>query len=130
MTTPQTAPANKTSETQSRTWKPMAAGILMIIIGLVTLVAEIINVSSGDFGTFAGIPFIESTLSPHWLLFATGIIGTAGGILALSRKIWWLVVVCLIISMLFPIWPVLVLGILTILCIATSSKEFKRVKSS
>jgi membrane-bound ClpP family serine protease len=118
-TTPTPASASKPSEPSKvlpRTWKPMVAGILMIIAGITAIVAEIIYSASGDLGVFAEIPLVESSAS------------LGGGIFAILRKVWWLTIVGVIFSMFFTIWQVLVMGIISIILIATSRREFKRTK--
>jgi hypothetical protein len=110
------------------TWKPTTAGILIIIAGITATVAEIIYLTSGDLGIFAGVPFVESSANLKGALFATGLIAIAGGICALLRKIWWATIVGVVFSMAFTIWPVLVSGLVSIFLIATSRVEFKRTK--
>jgi hypothetical protein len=128
MTTPQTAPTTKTLETPPRTWKPPTAGILMIIAGITATVAEIIYYTAGDLGIFAGVPWVESSANLKGALFATGIIAIVGGIFTLRRLILWLAIVGVVCSMFLTIWPVLAIGIISILLIATSRREFKRTK--
>lgn len=130
-TTPTPASASKPSE-PSRvvpgTWKPTAAGILMMIAGITAIVGEAIYLASGDLGVFAGIPFVESSASLNGALFATGAIAIVGGVFAILRKIWWLAIVGVVFSMFFTIWPVLVIGLISIALVATSRREFKRTK--
>ena len=101
----------------------------MILSGIIALIAEIIYLSSGDLGVFAGMPWIGSSANPEWALFVTGVVAIAGGIFALLRRIWWLAIVGVVFSMLFTIWPVLLAGLISIVLIAMSQKEFKPVKS-
>ena len=132
MTTAQTPqPASKPSEPSKvlpKTWKPTTAGILIIIAGITAIVAEIINLSSGSLGIFAGVPLVESSASVGGGLIATGVIAIVGGAFTLFRKVFWLAVVGVICSMFFTIWPILVMGIISIILIATSRREFKRTK--
>jgi len=97
MTTAQTPqPTSKPSEQSNalpRTWKPTIAGILIIIAGITAIVAEIIHLSSGGLGIFAGVPFVEFSGSLGGGLFATGVIAIVGGALTLLRKVFWLAVV-------------------------------------
>jgi hypothetical protein len=81
-TTPAAAP-KETSKVQPATWKPTVAGILIILSGIIALVAEIIYLSSGDLGVFAGMPWIGSSANPDWALFVTGVVAIVGGIFAL-----------------------------------------------
>ena len=113
-----------------RTWKPAAAGILIILAGILAIVADIIYLTTGSLGIFAGVPFIESSANPAGgILIITGIIGILGGVFALLRRIWWLTIIGVIFSMFFCIWPVLVMGIVSIILIATSRAEFRRIKA-
>ena len=132
MTTAQTPqPTSKPSEQSNAlpgTWKPTIAGILIIIAGITAIVAEIIRLSSGGLGIFAGVPFVEFSGSLGGGLFATGVIAIVGGALTLLRKVFWLAVVGVICSMFFTIWPILIMGIISIILIATSRREFKRTK--
>jgi hypothetical protein len=123
-TTPAPTPP-ETAKAEPRTWKPTTAGILTIVMGAIALVAEIIYLTSGNFGIFAGIPFIEASANPNGVLFATSAIAIVGGIFALLRKIWWLAVVGAIFSMFFSLWPILVIGIISSILLALSRKEFK-----
>ena len=130
-TTPTPASDSKPSEPSKalpKTWKPVVAGILMIIAGITAIVAEIIYAASGDLGVFAGIPLVESSASLGGGLYATGAIAIVGGIFAILRKVYWITIVGDICSMFFTIWQVLVMGIISIILIAVSRREFKRTK--
>jgi hypothetical protein len=130
-TTPTPASDSKPSEPSKvlpKTWKPVVAGILMIIAGITAIVAEIIYAASGDLGVFAGIPLVESSASLGGGLYATGAIAIVGGIFAILRKVYWITIVGVICSMFFTIWQVLVMGIISIILIAVSRREFKRTK--
>src|SRR4030042_5028792 len=128
MTTPPAASPPATPKPEVRTWKLTTAGILMIITGLTAIVAEIIYYTAGDLGIFAGIPWGESSANLKGALFATGAIAIIGGICCLRRRVLWLAIVGVVFSMFFTIWPVLVIGIIAILLIATSRREFKRTR--
>ena len=130
-TTPTPASVSKPSEPPKvvpRTWKPMVAGILIIIAGITAIVAQIIYLASGDLGVFADMPLVESSASLNGALFATGAIAIVGGVFALLRRIWWLAIVGVIFSMFFTIWQLLVMGIISIILIAISRREFERTK--
>jgi len=120
--------SQKTTKTIPNTWKPTTAGILIILAGITAIVAQIIYYTTGDLGIFAGIPWVESSASLKGALFATGIIAIAGGIFTLLRKVLWIAIVGVISSMFFTIWPVIVAGIISILLIATSRREFRRTR--
>jgi hypothetical protein len=124
-TTPAAVP---TATCQQKTWKPTVAGILIILAGIVALVAEIIYLSSGDLGAFAGMPWVGSSANPEWVLFVTSVVAIAGGIFTLLRRLWWVSIVGVVFSMFFTIWPVLLAGIISIILIAMSRAEFKTVK--
>ncbi len=124
----QKSTAPETHKPESRTWKTTTAGVLMILAGITAIVAEIIYYVSGDLGIFAGIPLVESSASLKGALFGTGLIAIIGGFCTLQRRIFWLAVVGVICSMFFTILPVLVSGIVSILLLATSKREFKRTK--
>ena len=120
--------SQKTTKTIPNTWKPTTAGILIILAGITAIVAQIIYYTTGDLGIFAGILWVESSASLKGALFATGIIAIAGGIFTLLRKVLWIAIVGVISSMFFTIWPVIVIGIIAILLIATSRREFRRTR--
>jgi hypothetical protein len=120
--------AMETPEPVARTWKTITAGILIILAGITAIVAEIIHLSSGDLGVFAGIPLVDYSASLGGGLFATAVIAIVGGIFTLLRKVFWLAVVGVVCSMFFTIWPVLVVGIISIILIAMSKREFKRTR--
>jgi len=125
------APASNTSDTTRaipKTWKPITAGILIILLGITEIVAEIIYYATGDIGIFAGIPWVESSATLQGALFATGAIAVIGGIFAIQRKVLWIAIVGVVCSMFFTIWPVIVVGIIAILLIATSRREFRRTR--
>ncbi len=107
-------------------WKPITAGTLLLISGIITIAAATIYTTSGTFGIFADMPFIGASANPSGALFAIGAITAIGGLCTLLRIIWWLALVSAIISMLFTIWPVLAIGIISIILIAISTKDFKR----
>ena len=127
-TSPQASTSAEPTRVISSTWKPTTAGILVILAGITAIVAQIIYYATGDLGIFAGIPWVESSASFRGALFATGIIAIAGGIFTLLRKVLWIAIVGVISSMFFTIWPVIVIGIIAILLIATSRREFRRTR--
>jgi lysylphosphatidylglycerol synthetase-like protein (DUF2156 family) len=124
-------PASTPSEIRKvipKTWKLTTAGILIILAGITAIVAQIIHYATGDLGIFAGIPWVESSASLKGALFATGIVAIVGGIFTFLRKVLWIAIVGVVFSMFFTIWPVIVAGIISILLIATSRREFKRTR--
>jgi len=109
------------------TWKPTTAGILTIVAGAFNLIAGIVVTSlvaacpwTGHMGMMGmtgwwfgaiGIPLI-----------VIGIVSIVGGSFALRRKIWGLALAGAICALFPP--PVVILGILSIIFIALSQKEF------
>ena len=120
--------SSATTEGTPYTWKPTAAGVLVILAGITAIVAESIYYATGDLGVFAGIPWVESSASLQGALFATGAIAIVGGTFTILRKVLWIAIVGVILSMAFTIWPVIVAGIVSILLIATSRREFRRTR--
>ena len=110
------------------TRKPTTAGILIILAGITAIVAETIYNATGDLGVFAGIPWVESSATLQGALFATGAIAIVGGTFTILRRVLWIAIVGVILSMAFTIWPVIVAGIVSILLIATSRREFRRTR--
>lgn len=100
----------------------------MIVAGITATVAQIIYLTSGDLGIFAGVPLVEYSANLGGALFASGLIAIVGGVCALQRRVFWLAVVGVVCSMFFTIWPVLVIGIISILLLAASRREFKRTR--
>lgn len=114
------------------TWKPRAGGILNIISGALALIWFImlligITVTSGALG----IPGIESVPSfvpvILWIIaiptLVIGILALIGGIFALQRKKWGLVLAGSIVS----IFSFFILGILAVIFIAQSKDEFEEL---
>jgi len=122
-------PASGPSTTSHGTWKSTTSGILMIVAGITAIVAQIIYLTSGDLGIFAGVPLVESSANLGGALFATGLVAIVGGVCALQRRVFWLAVVGVVCSMFFTIWPVLVIGVISILLLAASRREFKRTRT-
>jgi hypothetical protein len=95
------------------TWKPIAAGVLDIILGCCTLI-----------GGFLFYNFM-SVVGAGWEVFAfpavAGIVAIVGGIYAMQRKIWWLALVGSIAALL-PFW---FLGVASLILIALSRDEFE-----
>jgi len=121
-------PASSPSTTSHGTWKSTTSGILMIVAGITAIVAQIIYLTSGGLGMFAGVPLVEYSANLGGALFASGLIAIVGGVCALQRRVFWLAVVGVVCSMFFTIWPVLVIGIISILLLAASRRDFKRTR--
>ncbi|MFC2024143.1 hypothetical protein ACFLTJ_00990 [Chloroflexota bacterium] len=101
-----------------RSWKPITAGVMSIISGLigigagtiVSLMGEFVRQSGGIFGFEPfGVPSI-----------ILGIVAVVGGIFALRRRVWWLAVAGAIFAI--PCMPVL--GTLAIVFLSLADQEF------
>jgi hypothetical protein len=113
-TTPNPAPEVK------KTWMPTAAGILTIISGVACLLLGLIAIVVGHaVGRFSGIWGFGFIGIPHMVI---GIVSILGGVFALQRKMWWLALVGAILALM---WPSSLFGILSIIFVALSKKEFK-----
>ena len=128
MTTGQSVSSSEAPKARLKSWRPTTAGVLMIAAGITAVVAETIYFSSGDLGVFAGIPWGESSANLQGALLASGLIAIVGGIFTVRRMVWWMAIFGVVCSMFFTIWPVLAAGLVSILLIATSRREFKRTK--
>ena len=120
MTTSTPSPAPSPTPEVKKTWMPTTAGILTIIAGagnlfaglIVSLAGSIASWASGFWGLGAiGVPLI-----------ILGIIAIVGGVFALQRKTWWLALVGAIVALM---WPCSLLGILSVIFVCVSKKEFK-----
>ena len=112
-----------------RTWMPTVAGILNIITGAFGLTGGLALIALGTLASGALEPFVFGMLPliPLALfsalglpLFLLGILTLVGGIYALQRKMWGLVLAGSIAAVLFS----RVLGIPAIIFVALSKKEF------
>jgi len=95
-----------------RTWKPIAAGVLDIIVGLFFLLGMLLYFDSlfGNYGLFVIVGTVISI----------GVLPIVGGFYALKRKMWLLALTCSIFTL-----AMYGLGILPILLLALSKKEFE-----
>jgi hypothetical protein len=97
----------------SPTWKPIVAGILDIIAGVIGVI--------GGLGLVT-FPLFESDIPLGVLLFVFGVIAVIGGLCALRRRVWGLALT----GAIFALWPgFLILGILAIVWTAMSRQEFE-----
>jgi hypothetical protein len=123
--TPAPAPAPTPTPTGApapapKTWMPVTAGIFTIIAGVVDfLVGLIVGAIGHAAGVFAGIWGLGAFGVPHIVL---GIIAVIGGIFAVQRKVWLMALVGAICALM---WPLSLLGILSIIFVCLSQKEFK-----
>ena len=103
-----------------RTWKPTTAGILSIVAGAIGLIVGIVVASVGEMvGALTGFLGLGAVGAP---LIVFGIVAIVGGIFALRRRIWGLALAGAICALVPP--PIAVLGILAIIFIALSKREF------
>ena len=77
-----------------KTWKPMAAGILILIAVLLSIVCPIIYL----FGDFNGLAALGVFIIYIPAFIVIGIPVCIGGILALRRSSWVVVVICSILA--------------------------------
>ena len=112
-----------------RAWMPTVAGILNIITGAFGLTGGLALIALGTLASGALEPFVFGMLPliPLALfsalglpLLLLGILTLVGGIYALQRKMWGLVLAGSIAAVLFS----RVLGIPAIIFVALSKKEF------
>jgi len=114
------------------TWKPTTAGILTIVAGAFNLIAGITVAALGTacLGPWTGHMGTMGMMgmTGWWFgaigipLIVIGIVSIVGGSFALRRRIWGLALAGAICALFPP--PVVVLGILSIIFIALSQKEF------
>ena len=108
-------------EPVKQTWMPMVAGILSIVAGGVQIIAGIVIAAVGALATFwigglggiAGFPVV-----------ALGVVAIIGGICSLRRKAWGLALAGAICAVFIP-HVTAVVGILAVIFVASSRKEFK-----
>ena len=120
-------------EPTPQTWMPTAAGILSIISGAIGLIGIAFLITFGAFGeeiardVLTSIGFLQTVLPLRIIglisipLFIISMVAIIGGIYAVQRKIWGLALagaICAII-------PAQLLGILSVVFIVISKKEFK-----
>ena len=118
-TTPPTPPPAGGSQPTPQTWMPVVAGILTIVAGVVDFFVGLIVGARGHVAGFFGIWGLGAFGVPHIVL---GIIAVIGGIFALQRKVWLMALVGAICALM---WPLSLLGILSIIFVCLSQKEFK-----
>ncbi len=113
------ATASPSPETKE-TWMPTTAGILMILAGSVELLIGVVIASlSSITAIFTGSWIFGFFGVPHII---SGLISIIGGACALKRRLWGLALV----GSITALWvPMSLLGILSIIFITLSKKEFK-----
>ncbi len=102
----------------SKTWMPTVAGILMIIAGGLGILrgigALIGGLFAGGFWRFVGFEF------GGWINIVLAVVVLIAGFAALGRKTWWLALIGAVIAAMH----FFVLGIVSIILVALSKKEF------
>jgi hypothetical protein len=99
------------------TWRPATAGILIIVAGAMNLCIGLIV--STTVGVLSGFPVLGAVGLP---LIVLGTVSMVGGFFALRRELWGLALaggICAV------VWPSSLLGILAIIFLAISRREFK-----
>jgi hypothetical protein len=98
---------------------PVVAGVLTIVAGAVDFLVGLVVGARGHTEGFFGIWGLGARGSPHIIL---GIIAIIGGIFALQRKVWLMALIGAICALM---WPLSLFGILSIIFVALSQREFK-----
>ena len=105
-----------------KTWKPVAAGVLMIIAGAFWGVGGGSGALSDPFSAPFRWFFETGQLNPG--LIAAGVVAIVGGVFALQRKLWPMALAGSILAL-----PCMGLfGILSLIWVAQSRKEFAGYK--
>jgi hypothetical protein len=105
-----------------KTWKPTTAGILSIVAGAGELFGGIgLGAASGLIGSILGMPGLGIAIGIPLIIL--GIVAIVGGVFALRRRVWGLALAGAICSLFM--YFVAILGILAIIFVAMSKKEFK-----
>jgi len=104
---------------KKETWMPKAGGILSIVAGAVEILG---GLTAGTLlTTLVPLPGLGAIVG--FPLVILGIVAIVGGVFSLRRRIWGLALAGAICSLFLP--HIVLLGILAIIFIALSKKEFK-----
>jgi hypothetical protein len=105
-----------------RTWKPTTAGILTMISGCYGVGMGAWVIAWG--GVMTPLAELGGVYAlPGNSAIGIGIVALIGGIYALRRKVWWLVLTGAILAL--PLFPIgTVLGIPAIIFVSQGKKEF------
>ncbi|MCD6568216.1 MAG: hypothetical protein J7K94_05745 [Dehalococcoidia bacterium] len=107
-----------------KTWKPMTAGILMIIAGIVEAIFGILGtVIGGAVAGWVSMPGLGGLVGVTAILIVLGIVAIVGGIYSLKRQTWGLALAGAICSLFGP-W--FILGILAIIFVSMGKSEFSQ----
>ena len=126
--------SGETPETIPQTWMPTAAGVLSIVSGALGLIGIAFLIAFGvTFGeeiardVLKSIGFLQNVMPLRIIgfisipLFIISIVSIIGGVYAIQRKAWRLALagaICAII-------PSQLMGVLSVVFVAMSKKEFK-----
>jgi len=109
-------------EVVKQTWMPTVAGILSIVAGATELLGGVgIGALGALISSFFGMPGLGAIIG--FPLIALGIVAIIGGVCSLRRQTWGLALAGVICALFLP--HVTVLGILAIIFVAISKREFK-----
>jgi hypothetical protein len=120
-------------EETPQTWMPTAGGILSIISGAMGLIGIVFLITFGAFSAetardvLTSLGFLQTVIPLQVIgfisipLFIMSMVAIIGGIYALQRKVWGLALAGAICAI---VLPVQLLGILSVIFIAMSKKEF------
>ena len=103
-----------------KTWKPVTAGILSILSGVVASLVGIGAIVKGELAR--RMVFHIGGEAIGVLLLVIGVVAIIGGVFAIRRKVWGLALAGAICALFPP--HVAVLGILAIIFVALSKGEF------
>jgi hypothetical protein len=104
-----------------QTWMPVTAGILAIVAGAGNLLTAPLVIFWGIAWTwFEGMGGVGGIIGLPWIIL--GIVAIIGGAFAIRRRAWGMALAGSICALM---WPMSLLGILSIVFVAISKKEFK-----
>ena len=107
------------SDSSKKTWMPVVAGILILVVGGLALLGALFRVVFGGMFLSSFWGFIGFKINAI-IRTISAVIVVAGGISTLKRRVWWLALVGAILATL----DTLLLGIPALILIALSKDEF------
>ncbi len=107
------------AESKAKTWMPVVAGILLLVVGGISLLQALARITFGgmmlrSFWTIIGIK-IAALIKSFFALIVV-----VGGIFTLRRKVWWLALV----GAIFATLNTMLLGIPALILVVLSKNEF------